>query len=117
MPSFVRVGRAGEVMQVHYHRGRALPNPANDQTASQRTTPQAFMPRGLRRGAAAAYLGISPSHFDKQREEGAIPPPKPLFGVMLYDRLDLDALFDGVPAANDNGDYWDKACGNGSQNT
>jgi hypothetical protein len=75
------------------------------------------MPRGLRRGAAAAYLGISPSHFDKQREEGAIPPPKLLFGVMLYDRLDLDALFDGVPAANDNAsDYWEKACGNVNQN-
>jgi hypothetical protein len=87
-----------------------LPNIPIDQTASQRAAPLAFMPRGLRRGAAAAYLGISPSHFDKQREQGAIPPPKLLFGVMLYDRLDLDALFDGKPvsAANDNDlNEWD----------
>jgi hypothetical protein len=105
------------VLISQFTQGRALPNISTDQTASARSTPLAFMPRGLRRGAAAAYLGISPSHFDKQRGEGAIPPPKPLFGVMLYDRLDLDALFDGVPAANDNGDYWEKACGNGSQNT
>ena len=70
----------------------------------------ALMPRGLRRGAAAAYLGISPSHFDKQRELGTIPPPKPLFGVMLYDRLDLDALFDGKPISADNDlNPWDQA--------
>jgi hypothetical protein len=94
-----------------------LPNPANDQASQQRSTQIASMPRGLRRAAAAAYLGISPSHFDKQREGGIIPPPKPLFGVMLYDRLDLDALFDGVTAANDNDDYWEKACGNGNPNT
>jgi hypothetical protein len=56
-------------------------------------------PRGLRRVDAARYLGISPSHFDKQRDLGAIPSPKLLFGVMLWDRHDLDALFS---AANDN---------------
>jgi hypothetical protein len=77
-----------------------------------------FTPRGLRRADAARYLGISPSHFDKQREEGAIPPPKSLFGVMLWDRHDLDALFDGVRAANDNAsDYWDRACGSGNLNS
>lgn len=65
-------------------------------------------PRGLRRSAAAAYLGISPSHFDKQRAAGAIPPPREMFGVILWDRFDLDALFDGgqiATACNDN--EWD----------
>ncbi|UPT93020.1 hypothetical protein J4G48_0026770 [Bradyrhizobium barranii subsp. apii] len=69
-------------------------------------------PRGLRRADAARYLGISPSHFDTQRALGAIPAPKPLFGVMLYDRHDLDAIFDGKPvaaAANDNANPWDDA--------
>jgi hypothetical protein len=62
-------------------------------------------PRGLRRAAAAAYLGISPSHFDKQRALGEIPAPRRMFGVEIYDRHDLDFLFDGKPGvspANDN---------------
>jgi hypothetical protein len=77
-----------------------------------------LQPRGLRRADAAAYLGISPSHFDKQRAAGAIPAPKSILGVVLYDRYDLDSLFDGKPAvaANDN-DYWDKACGRENLNT
>lgn len=70
-------------------------------------------PRGMRRTIAAAYLGISTSHFDKQRTSGAIPAPKLLFGVELYDRADLDSLFDGkgIIASNDNdADYWDRTC-------
>jgi hypothetical protein len=69
-----------------------------------------LQPRGLRRADAAAYLGISPSHFDKQREAGAIPAPKMILGVALYDRLDLDSIFDGKTlAANDNANPWDDA--------
>lgn len=68
----------------------------------------------MRRAVAASYLGISTTHFDKQRASGAIPAPKLLFGVEIYDRADLDSLFDGkaAPVAdNDNdGDYWDRAC-------
>lgn len=78
-----------------------------------------LQPRGLRRNDAAAYLGISPSHFDKQRAAGAIPAPKSILGVVLYDRYDLDSLFDGkaMVAANDNvSDYWDRACGSENQN-
>ena len=65
---------------------------------------QHVQPRGLRRAAAAAYLGISPSHFDKERLAGNIPAPKSLLGVVVWDRHDLDSLFDGKPieAANDN---------------
>jgi hypothetical protein len=67
-----------------------------------------FTPRGLRRADAARYLGISASHFDKQREEGAIPPPLRMFGVMLWDRHALDTLFGDKPAAaNDNDNPWD----------
>lgn len=71
----------------------------------------------MRRVAAARYLGISPSHFDAQRKLGAIPAPKSILGVVLYDRRELDSLFDGnvPPAANDN--YWDKACGNENLNS
>ena len=67
-------------------------------------------PRGLRRAQAAAYLGISPSHFDKQRALGTIPQPKRILGVEVYDRLDLDRLFGELPmmAGNDN-NPWDAA--------
>lgn len=67
-----------------------------------------IQPRGLRRADAAAYLGISPSHFDKQRAAGAIPAPRNILGVVLWDRYDLDKIFDGVTAvaANDN-NPWD----------
>ena len=67
-----------------------------------------LQPRGLRRADAAAYLGISPSHFDKQRAAGAIPAPRNILGVVLWDRYDLDKIFDGGGnvAANDN-NPWD----------
>lgn len=67
-----------------------------------------IQPRGLRRADAAAYLGISPSHFDKQRAAGAIPAPRNILGVVLWDRYDLDKIFDGgtAVAANDN-NPWD----------
>lgn len=84
-----------------------------------------MQPRGLRRASAAAYLGISPSMFDKQRAAGNIPAPKILFGVTVWDRHALDLLFDGthvdsgkLVAANDNAsDYWDRACATASRNT
>lgn len=86
---------------------------------------QTIQPRGLRRAAAAAYLGISPSLFDRERAAGTIPSPKLMFGVALWDRRDLDSLFDGKPsdggmtADNDNdSDYWDRECAIiGSRNT
>jgi hypothetical protein len=73
---------------------------ANDNTRG------GIVPRGLRRVDAARYLGISPSHFDKQVRAGAIPAPLQLFGVNIWDRATLDALFDGVPQAN-NDNEWD----------
>ncbi|MGY3473800.1 hypothetical protein [Bradyrhizobium ottawaense] len=91
------VGSAGEVKQSIFSRGTLLPFPANDN--------QRVQPRGLRRAAAARYLGISSSHFDVQRKAGNIPAPKQMLGVVLWDRHDLDRLFDGVSVANENDDY------------
>ncbi len=68
-----------------------------------------FMPRGLRRAEAAAYLGISLSHFDKQRALGTVPAPREMLGVLLWDRHDLDALFDGRLPASANDNEWDSA--------
>lgn len=79
-----------------------------------------FVPRGLRREDAARYIGISPTLFDRKRKEGAIPPPRDMFGVMIWDRQDLDSLFarPSYTAVNDNNsNYWDKICGFENQST
>lgn len=72
-----------------------------------------IIPRGLRRVDAARYLGISPSHFDAQRKAGSIPAPKQMLGVTVWDRHDLDRLFDDVPveAQIDNVNPWDGVLG------
>ncbi|MET4722017.1 putative DNA-binding transcriptional regulator AlpA [Bradyrhizobium japonicum] len=75
-----------------------MPIPANEN--------QRVQPRGLRRADAARYLGISPTHFDKQVRAGAAPKPLALFGVSIWDRAALDALFDdALQPGNDN--EWD----------
>lgn len=95
------VGLAGEVFRAIFSRGTLLPVPANDNRVQ---------PRGLRRAAAARYLGISPTHFDKQVLAGAVPKPLELFGVNIWDRAALDLLFDGAPQpVNDN--EWDSVLG------
>lgn len=79
-----------------------------------------FTPRGLRREDAARYIGISPTLFDRMRKEGRIPAPRDMFGVMIWDRHDLDFLFSkpAYTAANDNtSGYWDKRCGFENRNT
>lgn len=105
----------GEVCTSSTYRG-AMPSFANDNEPRSRRH-SAVHPRGLRRVDAARYLGISPAHFDKQVKAGTVPKPLERFGVNIWDRMALDALFDSVPQAeNDNDDYWDKACGSENPN-
>jgi hypothetical protein len=93
-----------------------MPSFANDNEPRSRRH-SAVHPRGLRRVDAARYLGISPAHFDKQVKAGTVPAPLQLFGVNVWDRAALDALFDGISAANDyDSEYWDKACGSENPN-
>ncbi|PPD09713.1 MAG: hypothetical protein CTY36_02950 [Methylocystis sp.] len=55
-------------------------------------------PRLLRRERAAAYLDISPAHFDALVRSGALPPPKRLgSAVKAWDARDLDAHVDDLP--------------------
>ena len=55
-------------------------------------------PRGLSRVQAAAYIGVSPSHFDKLIRDRVMPPPKRLGGRVVWDRKQLDKAFDALDA-------------------
>ncbi len=58
-----------------------------------------FVPRGLRRDDAAAYVGVSPSKFDQWVEQGVMPRPKRRDRVVIWDRRALDAAFDALDDA------------------
>ena len=56
-----------------------------------------FIPRGLRREAAAYYVGISPSEFDTWVDEKIMPGPWKQGRCVIYDRRKLDLAMDQLP--------------------
>jgi hypothetical protein len=56
-----------------------------------------YPPRGLRREAAAAYIGVSTSKFDETVADGRMPRPKYVDGCVIWDRYQLDAAFTDLP--------------------
>jgi predicted DNA-binding transcriptional regulator AlpA len=48
--------------------------------------PTSLPPRGLRREEAAAYIGVSPSTFDKMVADGRMPIPKRINARTVWDR-------------------------------
>jgi len=55
------------------------------------------VPRGLRRGDAAAYVGVSASKFDDWVSRNLMPKPKRIDSIVVWDRLELDAAFEALP--------------------
>ncbi|KWV59649.1 hypothetical protein AS156_30865 [Bradyrhizobium macuxiense] len=49
----------------------------------------------MRAERAAAYLDLSKSTFLRLVEDGVMPQPIRIKGVVCWDRLDLDAAFEG----------------------
>lgn len=72
--------------------------------------PQSLPPRGLNRIQAAAYIGISPSLFDRLILEKRMPKPKLIFARRVWDRQKIDIAFDQINGDNDTeiGDIWNK---------
>jgi hypothetical protein len=60
--------------------------------------------RGLSRGEAATYLGISPSKFDELRKANRIAPPKVLDGRLIFMVERLDEFLDTLPDENQQAD-------------
>lgn len=55
--------------------------------------PPMLAPLGLRRKAAAQFIGMSETTFDKMIVDGLMPKGKRVYGVRVWDRRDLaDAL-------------------------
>jgi predicted DNA-binding transcriptional regulator AlpA len=51
-------------------------------------------PRGLRRDAAAGYVGISPTKFDELVADGRMPKPFTVDSCVIWDRWALDRAID-----------------------
>ena len=58
--------------------------------------------RGLRREAAAHYVGVSPSKLDQLVADGRMPKPFRIDGCVVWDRYELDAAFDALRDEDDN---------------
>jgi len=64
-------------------------------------------PRGLSRLAAAFYVGVSPSLFDKMVSDGRMSKPIRINSRKVWDRRKLDEAFDALPDDNDR-NPWDE---------
>jgi predicted DNA-binding transcriptional regulator AlpA len=61
--------------------------------------PPTLPPRLISREAAAAYLSVAPSTFDKMVREGRMPRPKRLSeGRVAWDVQELDAAIESLPS-------------------
>lgn len=57
----------------------------------------AYPPRGLRRDAAARYVGVGTTKFDEWVERNLMPKGKLVDGVRVWDRFQLDMAFEDLP--------------------
>lgn len=70
-----------------------------------------FVPRGLSRSLSAAYVGTGTTKFDEMVADGRMPKPKRIDGRVLWDRLELDAAFEALPAEAVGNPWDDEATG------
>ena len=68
--------------------------------------PHSLPPRGLSRTMAAAYIGVSPTLFDKMVKDGRMPKPKQINARTVWDRFGLDDAFAALPSDEDAGGKW-----------
>ncbi|HWB48351.1 MAG TPA: hypothetical protein VG651_04515 [Stellaceae bacterium] len=71
--------------------------------------PAGLLPRGLCRAAAAQYVGVGVSMFDRLVKGGRLPRPISIGGRKVWDRAALDRSFNalsGVRQGDDEPDHW-----------
>lgn len=80
--------------------------PANDNRPG--ALPASLPPRGLSRVVAAAYIGVSPSLFDRMVADGRMPKPKAINSRRVWDRLKVDEYFCALEGCStDEANPWD----------
>jgi predicted DNA-binding transcriptional regulator AlpA len=62
--------------------------------------------RGLSRREAAAYVGVSPTLFDRAVVEGKMPKPFRLYGRVLWDIRKLDVAITALDTEDAADDPW-----------
>jgi predicted DNA-binding transcriptional regulator AlpA len=71
----------------------------------------AYPPRALRAERAAAYVGMSKTTFLRLVHDGDMPPGIKIAGMIMWDRLDLDAAIEDWKTKADpdagESDSWD----------
>ena len=67
-----------------------------------------FLPRGLSRAGAAAYIGTGTTKFDGMVSDGRMPNPKRIDGRTVWDIRKLDEAFDALPG-DERVNPWDEA--------
>lgn len=82
---------------------------ATEPTRRQKRDPLAgLMPRGLNRVAAAIYVGVSPSVFDRMIRDGLMPRPVRIYNRTVWDRRKLDDAFAVLSDDGPAPDPWDR---------
>lgn len=61
-----------------------------------------YPPRAMRAERAAAYLDMSKRAFLRLVDDGTLPKPIRMNGVVAWDRLELDAAFDDCKGEQEN---------------
>ncbi len=69
---------------------------------------------GLNREQAAAYVGVSPSLFDKAVDAGTLPRPRSIGTRNIWDAEELTASFRAIPHRAGNQDSQDPDSSNGN---
>jgi len=69
--------------------------------------PPGMAPRGLSRGQAAAYVGVSPTTFDRMVADTMMPKGKRVYGRVLWDVRKLDSAFDALDGDDDPETPWE----------
>jgi predicted DNA-binding transcriptional regulator AlpA len=75
-------------------------------TAEQNPLPTGCMPRGLSRVQASAYIGVSPTLFDRMVKDGRMPRATRMDGRVVWDVWKLDAAFTALDTDDEPDNPW-----------
>lgn len=74
--------------------------------ARESVLPAGALPRGLSRVQAAAYVGVSPTTFDRLIKDGLMPKPIRFYGRNVWDLHKLNEAFAALDTGDNSDDPW-----------